>query len=399
MRSDKLTRIYIMAFAALGKGLSGGDRIFIEFARAWSKKNRVNIYVWEEGHQMCLRQRLEVSSIKYQVSSMKPWKKFGFFINYIARIVEGIRIGLTLKLENNPSTVVYSASEFWMDSIPAFILKLRYPNIKWVAAWFQAAPNPLVGFTEGAREETYKFRAFFYWFIQKTVKPLIANFADFILVNNELEKRQFSKKGKMITVLGAVNVDGITKYRRLHPAPKNKKYLAVFQGRFHPQKGVLELIDIWKLVTKQIPDARLAMIGDGPLMKNVKLKIKNEILEKNIDLFGYLYDGDKKYSIFNNSRIVIHSSFYDSGGMAAQEAMAFGLPCVGFDLKSYKLYYPKGMIKVPVGNKEVFSDTIVRLSLNEKHYKKLSGEAADLVGKDWSWEFRAREVMAKITRN
>ena len=56
--------------------------------------------------------------------------------------------------------------------------------------------------------------------------------------------------------------------------PKSKKYDAVFIGRFHPQKGVLELIDIWKRVVNKKPQAKLAMIGDGPLMKKVQLKIK-----------------------------------------------------------------------------------------------------------------------------
>lgn len=403
MKSDKLTRIYIIALAASGEGISGGDRIFIEFARNWSNKTQVHIYVWDEGYQMCLRQKLQNSNAIFQIIEFYPWMKLGFLINYIVRIFLGIKIGLTLKVENNKSTIVYSASEFWMDSIPAFILKFRYAaKVIWVAAWYQTAPNPLVGFTEGVREETYKARTFFYWFIQKTIKPFISNFADFILVNNEGEKLQFVRLNEIkhvITVLGAINSSEITKYQRSHPELGNKRYLAVFQGRFHPQKGVLELIDIWKQVTKRIPNAKLAMIGDGPLMREVKLKIKNEKLEKNVDLFGYLHDGDTKYSIFQNSRIVVHPSFYDSGGMAAAEAMAFGLPCVGFDLKSYKFYYPRGMIKVPIGDKQAFSDTILKLNWNKAVYKKLSFEAANLVRRRWSWQFRADEIISKITKS
>ena len=34
--------------------------------------------------------------------------------------------------------------------------------------------------------------------------------------------------------------------------------------------------------------------------------------------------------------------------LVAQEAMAFVIPCVGFNLKAYESYYPKGMIKVPI---------------------------------------------------
>lgn len=389
-----MRNIHIIALAALGGGLSGGDRIFIEFARHWSRKLGVMVYVWEEGLEMCKREKLNGKILKINLIRVGNLIKLGFIFIYFFRIFLGLRLAFNLKLDERD--YLYSASEFWMDALPAFILKLRYPNIKWVAAWFQTAPSPLVGFTEGEREETYRFRAFFYWFIQKTVKPLISNFADFILVNNDLEIRQFPKKKKVIVVLGAIKVDEIIKYQQSNIPLKNKKYLAVFQGRFHPQKGVLELIDIWKLVAEKIPNAKLAMIGDGPLMKSVKLKIKNEKLEKNIDLFGYLHDGDEKYSIFNNSKIVVHPSFYDSGGMASLEAMAFGLPCVGFNLDSYDYYYPKGMIKVNFGNPNEFATTIVKLSKNITFYKKTSHQASGLIDKHWSWNKRANDVLLQL---
>jgi len=35
--------------------------------------------------------------------------------------------------------------------------------------------------------------------------------------------------------------------------------------------------------------------------------------------------------------------------MAAMEAMAWSLPGVCFDLEALKTYYPKGMVKVPLG--------------------------------------------------
>ena len=269
-------KIYIFALAAHGEGISGGDRIFIEFARYWSQEFPVTIFLWEEGYEMCLRQSLNISNIKYQISNMNSWTKFGFLVNYIARISEGIRIGLSLKINNPENTIIYSASEFWMDSLPAFILKIRYPKLKWTAAWYQTAPNPVRGFTEGIREKKYRLSSFLYWFIQLPIKPLINKWADFVLVNNDLEKKEFfrlNRLNKVIPVLGAVDLPGIKKFIRVH-SKALKIYDAVFQGRFHPQKGVLELIDIWKLVVDEKPDVKLVLIGDGPLMENVKLQLQ-----------------------------------------------------------------------------------------------------------------------------
>lgn len=390
---------YIFAMAALGKGLSGSDRIFIEFAKRLKIKHQVTAYVWEEGYEMCKRQGL-TEDIK--VLAVNFWCRRGFLICYIARIFKSIWFALTTKIDNNKETIIYSASEFWMDSLPAFILKIRFHKIKWIAAWFQTAPNPLVGFAQGARENSYKMSAFYYWFVQLPIKPLIKYFADFVLVNNDLEKKQFSeleKKGRVIVVLGAVNIkeikEWLVKNRRRQSSGKNlaKIYDGVFQGRFHPQKGVVELIDIWKLVVRKVPNAKLAMIGDGPLMKSVKLKIKSEKLENNIKLLGYVFDGEEKYKIFSQSKIVVHPAFYDSGGMAAAEAMAFGIPCVGFNLDSYNSYYPQGMIKVEIEELEKFADAVIELIKNTTKREVIGQEAQKMVLENWSWNNRVDRLL------
>ncbi|PIU03202.1 hypothetical protein COT44_04905 [Candidatus Shapirobacteria bacterium CG08_land_8_20_14_0_20_39_18] len=166
-------------------------------------------------------------------------------------------------------------------------------------------------------------------------------------------------------------------------------------GRFHYQKGVLELIDIWKLVCQKKPEAKLAMIGNGPLEKNVLIKIREYKLEKNIDLLGFL-DGEKKYEIFKQSKMIIHPATYDSGGMAAAEGMAWELPGVSFDLESLKTYYPSGMIKTKCYNLREFADNIISLLDNEKLYQKISKEAHTLIVGVWDWEKRTDFISRKI---
>lgn len=387
----------IIGMTAHGKGISGCDRISIEFSKRWSKLYPVTIYVWEEGYEMYKRQNLSSQDVTFKVIKMSPWKHLGFVINYIAIIISAILFSLTTKLKNEKETVVYSASEFWMDSLPGLIWKLRFPKITWVATWFQTAPNPLVGFKEGERAISYRFHAFSYWFVQFPIKPLIRKFADFVLVNNEFEKKQFPgmNKKKVIVVLGAVDLSLI---KNLMRNIKNEKkiYDGVFQGRFHPQKGIVELIDIWKLVVDKKPDAKLALIGDGPLMNKVKLRINELNLQKNIKLFGYVFDGIKKYRIFSQSKVVLHPAFYDSGGMASAEAMALGLPAVGFNLKSYKSYYPKGMVKIPINDLSAFAEKILEFLRNKNLYMKMGNEAQDMISQNWSWEVRSRQILDQV---
>lgn len=375
------------ALAAIGSGISGGDRIFIEFARRWSIHNNILIYVTQEGLKMCKRQNLFGNKLSIQTVGKRIFLK-NYFIGYFYRIFQGIKLGLTLKIKKD--TYVYSASDFWMDAIPAFLIKLRSKKVKWIAAWYQTAPNPLTG-----------YGSFFYWMSQFFIKPLIKISADLVLVNNYEEKKQFpnlDRQEKVGVVLGAINLTDIKKWIKGN-AQKNKIYDAVYQGRFHSQKGVVELIDIWKMVVIKRPNAMLAMIGDGPLMEDVRKRISSIGLSNNIKLFGYVFDGPLKYEIFSNSKLVVHPAFYDSGGMAAAEAMAFGLPCVGFNLKSYESYYPKGMLKVEIGNLSDFANSILRLLQNKDYNQKIGQEAVQMVESSWSWNQRAEEILEFITKD
>lgn len=398
---EKGTTFFIVAFSPVGGGISGGDRIFIELAKNLVKENvDVRIVTWEDGIKMCDRNGLDGSQAKFSVVQLYFWPKLGFVVNYFARVIYGILWALSTKIDSSENQIIYSASEFWMDIFPSWILKLRYgKKVRLVTTWFQTAPNPLKGFAEGKRENRYRFRAFLYWVSQLPSKFIISRFSDFVLVNNEDERKQFpdlNKKNLIFVFIGAVDLGRIKEWIQKN---KNvsKKYDAVFQGRFHPQKGVIELIDIWRRVVDKKPDARLAMIGDGPLMEDVKISIKQKKLGKNITLLGYVFDGNMKYKTFAESRVVVHPALYDSGGMASAEAMAFGLPCVGFNLKSYESYYPKGMIKVPIDEIGKFASEITRLLDDKKAYNKMQMEAIALIENNWSWEDRTRQFLSFIS--
>jgi len=393
-------KIHIFALAALGDGISGGDRIFIELARRWSKKHEVNIYLWEEGVAMINRQELSGKYLKVHLIKVGRIRHLGFLITYFYRVLLGILLGFQVRLGLHQN-ILYSASEFWMDALPGLILKLRYRSAFWSAAWYQSAPSPLKGFNEAGTAPRSPMRAFMYWFMQITIKPFVKLFADVVVVNNEYERKRFpehSTKDRVIVMYGAVDLARIRKYQSKHKAVRKPKYDAVFQGRFHPQKGVVELTKIWSMVVAKKPNARLAMIGDGPLMREVKMKIKSLKLEKNIALLGYLYDGDKKYDVFNSSKIVVHPAYYDSGGMASAEAMAFGKPCVAFNLISYESYYPKGMLKVSQNDKSAFAKAILELLSDNNLYKRLAKESLEMIRDNWSWDSRASDILNKLVK-
>ena len=406
-----IKKFYFFAMAPTGSGISGSDRIFIELAREWSKSIPITIYTTQEGFDMVKRQKLSGKYLKLEKVERGKLPN-NFFLKYFYKIYLGIKLGYSLPITDHRSliTFIYSSSDFWMDVFPAVILKIRFgEKVRWIATWYQTAPKPLRGFSEQKvtnnkhtkeRVLTYKFPAFLYWLSQLIAKPLITKYAGKVVVNNEDEKKQFpehTKRGDTKVLLGAVPLDQIKKFLTDHrPQITGHQFDAVFQGRFHPQKGVVELIDIWKKVVEKKPGAKLAMIGDGPLMEKVKSQITNYKLQNNVNLFGYLFDGPKKYSIFASSKLVVHPAFYDSGGMASAEAMAFGIPAIGFNLKAYGSYYPKGMLKIKTGNLDQFAQGIINMLEDDNLRKRVGLEAKKMIENNWSWKKRAQEVLKLI---
>jgi len=394
MSERKNINIHIIANATLGKSLSGGDRIFIECARRWSKMGyRVFVYVWEEGYELCKRNKLD--GVNYIIWPVRKYKKYGFIVLYFIRILKGIVEAIRLSVLFPERTVIYSSSDFWMDSLPAWILKMKYKNVKWIAGFYLFAPNPFT------RESPYKGKRFIkgliYYFSQVPIYSLIKKFADMVWVTNEVDRWRFIDNKRLtpdnvIAVYGGVDIETVM----LVPEPEKKEFDAVFIGRFHPAKGVLELIDIWKYVCERKNDAKLAMIGVGELEKEVKAKIVKYGLGNNIVLFGFK-DGVEKLQIFKNSKIVVHPAIYDSGGMAACEAMACGLPGVSFDLPSLKTYYPKGMLKAPCYDLKAFAENILKLLNDVEMYKRLKKEALEFA-KEWDWDRRAKELLKSIQK-
>ena len=166
-------------------------------------------------------------------------------------------------------------------------------------------------------------------------------------------------------------------------------------GRFHPQKGCLELIKIWQQVVSKIPSAKLAIIGQGEMESKMKQLINKYNLTKNITFFGF-QNGKPKYDIFTNSKVIIHPATYDSGGMASAEAMAFGLPGVSFDLEALKTYYPKGFIKTKCFSNKIFAQNIIKLLKHKDVYVKLSQESKNLIQSHWDWAKRSQEIYNEI---
>ncbi len=389
-----------------GKGQSGGDTIWVELARNWGNYSNVSIIGSPEGK--ALAQRCSLNSVPYfiSVSEITSNNNLGVFMlikNTTKRLFEGIKYFFTLsQTEETKYDYVYSTSDFLPDAIPAFVYKLRNKGTKWISGFYLFAPFPFS--KNSPYKGVHRIKNIFYWISQVPSFAVTKLFADYVFVTSEPDVQRFvtSKRSidKIIVVQGGVDVTPMREYLRTNKyTPANERvYSGAFLGRLHPQKGVLELIDIWAKVCEVKPQAKLALMGDGELADEVKSKISRLNMESNIEMLGFT-TGEKKFQIYRNSRIFLHPATYDSGGMACAEAMAWGLPGVSFDLEALKTYYPKGLLKTPVGDLDSFSSNVVKLLEDTSLYTELSAQAQALIFEVWDWEKRADLIYKKVVQN
>ncbi|MFH1848098.1 MAG: glycosyltransferase family 4 protein, partial [Candidatus Omnitrophota bacterium] len=357
-------------------GMSGGDRIYLELARRWKDRLQISILASAEAETMCRRQGLadigiDIRLISREMKIKESLSKTALLVKTLKKTVEGISFVIKNKELFKSADSMYSASDFYSDSIPAFLVKkFINPKIKWIAGFYLFAPAPWT--KDNPYRENDLLRGILYCLTQRPVYWLVKRCADHIFVTSQPDVAKFltKKRGSsgVTVVLGGVDITEATECIEnggIIPA-KERKYDACFIGRFHQQKGVLVLIDIWKKVAAQKPGALLAMIGNGPLEKEVSEKIAGLGLKENIQLMGFL-EGKAANEVFKQSRVVLHPATFDSGGMASAGAMAWGLPGVSFDLESLRTYYPKGMVKAPLFDLDAFAGEVLRL-LNDPEY-------------------------------
>ena len=103
----------------------------------------------------------------------------------------------------------------------------------------------------------------------------------------------------------------------------------IFVGRYKEQKGVFDLLDIWKIAYKNHQDWHLDLYGDGYLGDNLKREANR--LNMNIHVND---PSEKIFDRYLSSSIFVLTSEYEPFGLVMPEAMSCGLPVVAFDCPS-----------------------------------------------------------------
>lgn len=375
-------KILIIANAFFSdKTISGGDFIFANYAKQWERYgNSCKICTNEHGREFCLQEGIKKSNIILFKSCRLDF--LGVFIGNIVRTFSSLFS--SIKFNFSGYDLIFSASDFLPDVIPAVIAKIKNKKIKWLTGFYFFAPNPFIKKYSGTR-----LRVITFYLGQKISLFFISRLVDSIFTASGKDRERFIfkrqiKESKVLAIRGGVDTSLIS-----HAHQNCKIYDAVFVGRLHPQKCVDELVLIWNQVCSKQNNLKLIIIGSGPQEHKLKNLVEKLNLNKNIIFFG-IKTGIEKFKIIKSAKVFISASHFDSGNMALDESMACGLPGIIYDLPL--VHYPQGVVKVPIGDKNAFADEIIKLLNNIELYNKLSREALDFA-KNLDWKLMAKRSL------
>jgi glycosyltransferase involved in cell wall biosynthesis len=119
-----------------------------------------------------------------------------------------------------------------------------------------------------------------------------------------------------------------------------EQYSAVYFGRLNREKGLVDLLRAWSIISQREPRAKLTLIG-MPENNEILATISKYVAEhRNVKYLGYL-PPEKSYQEVVRHHVLIYPSYRDSFSLTVLEALALGLGVVAYDIPAIRYIYTR----------------------------------------------------------
>ena len=162
---------------------------------------------------------------------------------------------------------------------------------------------------------------------------------------------------------------------------KDKK-IFLYVSRLSPEKHIVSVIRAFKQVQKEVPEAHMLVVGDGPSRNPALKTIKRNKLENCVTLAGRIpfYDLLKFYKAAHLSGLY---SWVEAEGLVLIEAMAQGTPNVGANGYGIKDVIQHGKTGLLANNLNEFRDNIIKL-LKDDDLREEYGKNAKEIAQNYN---------------
>ena len=207
--------------------------------------------------------------------------------------------------------------------------------------------------------------------------------------------RSFGVDHRRINVI-PMGVDLKNRFIPGEPAKIQKSLL--FVGRFAEKKGLIYLINAMPIVLNKHPDARLTIVGHGPLEDAIKNRIAELGIQHAVSIAGAV-ENTKLPEIYQSSKIVVFPSIVDDTGdtegfgLVMVEAMGCGCAVIASDLPAIHDTVIDGRtgLLTPQKNTPALAEKILRLLDDPEQCQTLALQARHYVLERYDWSTAAKQ--------
>jgi glycosyltransferase involved in cell wall biosynthesis len=175
------------------------------------------------------------------------------------------------------------------------------------------------------------------------------------------------------------------------------KLIVLFMGRVHYKKGILNLLDAWRLVTRKYRDAHLLIAGPDYAHTRQKAEemVNSASLNHTVTFCGTI-SGELKLAALSAARFFCLPTYSEGLSVAVLEALSIGLPVIatpecnvdGIDSHGAGFIVSNAPAELAAGLCEC-------LNLSNNQWTEMSRNARHLAASSYSWD-RAGERMREV---
>jgi glycosyltransferase involved in cell wall biosynthesis len=184
------------------------------------------------------------------------------------------------------------------------------------------------------------------------------------------------------------------------PALQRKESLVLYTGRIAPGKGLQELIEAAKIMTKRHldPDLRFVLVGEGLLLPKLRQLVSQAGLQNNFDFTGHLGADrrDDLVQLYQRASIFVLPSHHEGMPTALLEAMATGLPVVSTAVGGARevVVHGENGLLVPPQKPAALAGALLTLLGDAALRNRLGRNARTTVERRYSWDAVSERYLA-----
>jgi glycosyltransferase involved in cell wall biosynthesis len=178
------------------------------------------------------------------------------------------------------------------------------------------------------------------------------------------------------------------------PPPRSETPLVVSWSRLRKYKSIDVAIRAFDLIRREVPDARMLVMGRGPDEKRLKKLTNNLGLDDCVEFQGFLA-WDELVRTLHRCHVFLNPSPKEGWGLTVVEANQCGLPVIASDRPGLRDSVSDGVTGslVPYGDEAAFAKEAVRLLQDPVLWEQRSAAARDWAA-TFSWQRCVEESLA-----